>query len=270
MTAERAYRGGFAAAAGLALLATVAGATAAPAPAPTKGVPRARPQVIARYPHDRTAFTQGLLVHEGAVYESTGLRGRSTVRRVDVASGKILQRHVLPESLFGEGLARVEDRLIQLTWTAGRARIYSLDRLELMGELRYHGQGWGLCFDGEFLVMSDGSHKLTFRDPTTFEAVRVLEVRGANGPVRHLNELECVGRAIYANVWQTWNLVRIDRDSGMVTARIDASGLLTPAEKGALPPGAVLNGIAYDASDDTYLLTGKLWPAMFRVRFEIE
>jgi len=225
------------------------------------------PTTVARYPHDRAAFTQGLLFHQGWLYESTGLRGRSSLRRVDISNGKADKRRDLPSALFGEGLARVEDRLIQLTWTSGIARVYSLSDFTLTGVHRYRGEGWGLCFDGELLVMSDGSHQLSFRDPTTFEVVRTIEVRSPAGPVSRLNELECRGRHVYANVWGSWRIVEIDKYSGNLVADIDASDLMTAEEKRSLPSGAVLNGIAYDPTNDTFLITGKLWPTMYRVRF---
>jgi glutamine cyclotransferase len=222
--------------------------------------------VVDRYPHDRSAFTQGLLVHGGDLYESTGLRGRSSVRVVDIKRGTIRKRVDLPRELFGEGLALVGDRLVQLTWTSGTARVYSLPGLELVGEHRYSGEGWGLCYDGRHLVMSDGSQRLTVRDPESFEVLRTVEVTENGRPATHLNELECVGGKVYANVWRTWKIVRIDPASGRVDAWLDASNLLSVMEKQALPAEAVLNGIAYDESTDTFLLTGKLWPRIHRIR----
>lgn len=223
-------------------------------------------KVVDRYPHDRSAFTQGLLVHDGHLYESTGLRGRSSVRVVDIEKGTIRKRVDLPRKLFGEGLARMGDRLVQLTWTSGVARVYSLPGLELVGEHQYDGEGWGLCYDGRHLVMSDGSHRLTVRDPESFEVLRTIEVTENGRPATHLNELECVGGKVYANVWRTWKIVRIDPANGRVDAWLDASNLLSIMEKQALPAEAVLNGIAYDERSDTFLLTGKLWPRIHRIR----
>ncbi len=223
--------------------------------------------VVERYPHDREAFTQGLLVQGNTIYESTGLRGRSTVRIVDLATGAIRKQVALPDDLFGEGLARVGDRLIQLTWTKGVAREYALPDLDLVKEHAYQGQGWGLCFDGRQLVMSDGSNRLYLRDPETFEVTRTIEVTENGSPLSRLNELECVRGHIYANVWGTWRIVQINPKSGHVEASMDASDLLSVMEKQALAREAVLNGIAYDESTETFLLTGKLWPRIHRVRF---
>ena len=252
-----------------------ASAETPPKAAPKHAIPtrhsgplRLVPTIVATYPHDSRAFTQGLLLDGVTLYESTGLRGRSSLRAVDLASGNVRRQHDLPATLFGEGLARVEDHLIQLTWTSGVARVYSINDFSLVTEHRYQGQGWGLCFDGELLAMSDGSHQIQFRDPTTFAVARTLEVYDKERRVSQLNELECVGKHIYANVWGTWRIVRIDKYSGRIDAIIDASGLLAADEKAALPGGAVLNGIAYDETTDTLLLTGKLWPAIYRVRLQ--
>jgi len=234
--------------------------------------PAARPPaqlqltVLERHPHDARAFTQGLLLDGSTLYESTGLYGQSSLRQVDLASG-IVQRQVdLPPNLFGEGLALVGDRLVQLTWTNGVARVYSLAQLALVAEHRYEGEGWGLCYDGESLVMSDGSDRLVLRDPETFAVRKTLRVVDAKGVVNRLNELECVGHHVYANVWGTWRIVRIDGRTGAVDGEIDAGSLLSSMERAALPAEAVLNGIAYDSATDTFLLTGKLWPRVHRVR----
>ncbi len=226
--------------------------------------------VVERYPHDKTAFTQGLVLRDQTLYESTGLRGHSSVRIVDLATGTVRKQVDLPTKLFGEGLALVGDRLFQLTWTNGVARVYSTPALDLITEYRYDGQGWGLCFDGRNLVMSDGSHRLYVRDPETFQVTSTIEVSEQGRPVTRLNELECVGRHIYANVWGTWRIVRIDRDSGRVDATLDASNLLSVMEKQALVPEAVMNGIAYDDATDTLLLTGKMWPRIHRIRLRTQ
>ena len=163
--------------------------------------------------------------------------------------------------------ARVGDRLIQITWQNGRAFTYDLETFNPAGEFSYTGEGWGLCYDGTDLYMSDGSATLTVRDPDTFEAVREIAVTQGGAPVTELNELECVGEDIYANVWRTDRIVRINKESGNVVAEIDASGLLSAEERQALEPNAVLNGIAYNPDDDTFFITGKLWPEVFKVRF---
>ena len=235
--------------------------------ADSTGPAQLRAEVIEAYPHDAQAFTQGLVLHDGALYESTGLHGRSSLRQVELATGKVLRRVDLPATLFGEGLALAGGRLVQLTWKEGVAPTYDLATLAKNGEFTYAGEGWGLCFDGTQFIQSDGSHRLIFRDPTTFAVTRQLAV-GLNGqPVTALNELECVGDVVYANIWQTDRIVEIAKLNGAVRAVIDAGGLLSPAEQAGLDPAALLNGIAYDPADGTFLVTGKLWPKLLRVRF---
>ena len=221
-----------------------------------------RVRVVAKYPHARDAFTQGLLWHDGAMYESTGRYGRSSLRRVRLEDGEVLAERSLDPSFFGEGLALVDDRLVQLTWRSGVAVVSDLESLEPQEMLRYPGEGWGLCFDGADLVMSDGSSILELRDPDTMALLREMTVWRGERPVRNLNELECVGDDIYANVWQSNEIMRIDAKTGRVTAVIDASGLLTAIES---LRSDVLNGIAYKPDTDTFLLTGKLWPHVFEV-----
>ena len=248
------------ASAGVAMAVLVRG-PAPPTPAPPESL---RVKVIRSFFHDPEAFTQGLVFHAGRLYESTGLAGQSSLRRVDPATGAVEAQVSLDLPLFGEGLAVAEGRLVQLTWTEGRALLWSVDRLAPVGEFRYSGEGWGLCFDGRQLVMSDGSHRLVRRDVRTFQPVGEISVRTASGPVDRLNELECVGDTIYANVWQTSRIARIDARTGDVTAWIEAAGLLTPEEaRGA----DVLNGIAHLPSSGRYVLTGKLWPRAFEVEF---
>jgi len=248
----------------LALLAVLAVRPAAADPSPPALL---RAEVLESYPHDPEAFTQGLLLHDGALYESTGLYGHSSVRKVELATGKVLQRVDLPPNLFGEGLALVGDKLVQLTWREDVAPTYDLASLARSGQFTYSGEGWGLCFDGTQLIQSDGSNRLTFRDPATFAVTRQLAVTLQEKPVTQLNELECVGDRVYANIWMTDRVVEIGKLNGAVRAVIDASGLLSPAERAARGSDAILNGIAYDPANDTFLLTGKLWPKVFRVRF---
>jgi glutamine cyclotransferase len=221
-----------------------------------------RVNVLAKYPHSREAFTQGLIWHDGAMYESTGRYGQSALRKVRLDDGEVLAERSLDSSFFGEGLALVEDRLIQLTWRSGVAVVSDLDSLERRGTLRYPGEGWGLCFDGDALVMSDGSSILELRDPDTMELLREFTVWRGDRPIAKLNELECVGDALYANIWQSNEILRIDPSTGHVTAVIDASGLLSPIEA---MRADVLNGIAYRPETETFLLTGKLWPHVFEV-----
>jgi len=234
----------------------------APAPAAPE---RLRARVVVTYPHDTDAYTQGLLWHDGALYESTGQYGESTVRQVELATGRVLRQAELPRHLFGEGLALVGDRLVQLTWQEGVALIWGLADLAPRGEHRYTGEGWGLCYDGRRLVMSDGSRRLTFRDPESFAVTGEVDVTVGGVPTDRLNELECVEGAVYANVWRDQEIFRIDPRDGRVTAVIDASGLLTPAER---RDADVLNGIAHRAETGTFLITGKLWPKLFEVVLE--
>ena len=216
-------------------------------------------------PHDTSAYTQGLLWWDGKLYESTGQYGRSDLRRLDPETGAVEQQVDISPAYFGEGLARVDDRLIMLTWKAQRAFVFGLERFDEQRTYRYQGEGWGLCNDGSRLVMSNGSDRLTFRDLRTFEVLGDVAVTLRGFPLAQLNELECVGDAVYANVYQTDFLVRIDPETGRVTHYIDASGLLTREEARGVD---VLNGIAFDPGAETFYITGKLWPKMFEVTFE--
>ncbi len=231
----------------------------------TGTVERLSINVLAVFPHDPGAFTQGLVWDGGVLYESTGLYGKSSLRRVEPRSGEVLDRRMVDTNLFGEGLARVDDRLLQLTWHAGIALVYDLASLELVDEYGFNGQGWGLAYDGARLVMSDGSHRLTFRDASDFRWRSTLEVTLAGQPITQLNELEFAEDKLYANVWGEERIVRIDPGSGEVDAVVDASNLLSPDEKNRVD---VLNGIAYDPVSKTFWLTGKFWPKMFQVTFE--
>jgi glutaminyl-peptide cyclotransferase len=256
-----------------ALAATLAAAApaacaAGPSAPPPEVVEELVVEVVASYPHDPASFTQGLVWSGGALYESTGRYGQSKLLRVDPESGEALARVDLPPGLFGEGLALVpgpgRGRLVQLTWLEGEARVWDAASLEPAGSFRYEGEGWGLCFDGERLVMSDGSDTLTLRDPETFEITGTVAVTLRGERVARLNELECAEGWVWANVLGSDSIVRIDPASGRVTAIVDASGLLTPAEAAEAD---VLNGIAYDPERKVYHLTGKLWPRRFAVRF---
>jgi len=246
----------------VAVLAMAAAIGFIPSQGPGGPVPTYGYQVVRSYPHDRGAFTQGLLMFEGKLYESTGIVGASTVRRVDPDSGTVEAKVALDQPLFGEGVARVGGRLIQLTWRNGLAIYWNLSSLTKEREVRYEGEGWGLCFDGRRLIMSDGSSQLFFRDPDSFAKTGQITVRRAGVPVLQLNELECVDGVVYANIWQDTHIARIDPATGEVTGWIDASNLLTGEDR----IGAdVLNGIAAIPGSRNLLVTGKYWPRAFEV-----
>jgi glutaminyl-peptide cyclotransferase len=245
-----------------AFVAMAASSVCAKPAAHSSSPPTYRFKVVRSYPHDHDAFTQGLLFLDGKLYESTGLYSRSSVRRSDLASGAVEQESKLPAAFFGEGLARVGQQLFQLTWKNGKVLVWDLASLKKENEFTYDGEGWGLCFDGRHLVMSDGSDKLTWRNPVSFAKEGEIRVRLAGHPLPNLNELECIDHAVFANVWQDDHIARIDGRTGEVTAWIDASGLLSPEEA----TGAdVLNGIAEMPNTGHLLVTGKLWPRLYEV-----
>ncbi len=234
---------------------------------PTATLPPAAPvysyTVVNTYPHDPAAFTQGLVYADGLLYEGTGRRGQSTLRRVELETGTVLEQVALEPEYFGEGIALFGDTIFQLTWQANVGFRYARESFTRLGEFTYPTEGWGLTHDGERLIMSDGTVTLSFRDPATFAEIRRVEVTDATGPVTRLNELEYIQGEVYANVWQTDRVARIDPATGRVTAWIDLSGLLSPEER--RQPVDVLNGIAYDAATDRLFVTGKLWPKLFEI-----
>jgi len=225
------------------------------------------PEIIARRPHDTSAFTEGLIWQGGTLYESSGEYNTSTLRQVDELSGQIIRKISVPASFFAEGIAIVDQRLIQLTWQEHTAFVYDPATFAKIGQFAYDGEGWGLCYDGAQLYMSNGSSTVSVRDPSTFAITRQIPVLLDGAPIDQINELECVGNSLYANVWQTDHILQIDKTSGQVTAVIDASGLLTPDERTLTGPDGVLNGTAYDPQRDLFMITGKLWPWLFEVRF---
>lgn len=249
---------------GLALGLTAVAAETSQRKSAASGTEQLRVQVLKTYPHDRSAFTQGLLLHGGKLYESTGNVGQSSLREVELDTGRVIRRTSVPPPYFAEGLTLVGDRLIQLTWQHGRAFVYERGTFTKQGELSYQGEGWGLCTANDHVVMSNGSSALTLRRPTDFGVIRTIQVTMDGQPLSQLNELECVDGAVYANVWMRDLIVRIDPANGRVTQRIDAANLLSPLERQGVD---VLNGIAYDSADRTFLITGKYWPKLFRVRF---
>ncbi|MEW6749968.1 MAG: glutaminyl-peptide cyclotransferase [Candidatus Latescibacterota bacterium] len=220
-------------------------------------------RVVRTYPHDPRAFTQGLVYAEGYLYEGTGLYGYSSLRRVDLESGAVLEQRLLDPELFGEGLTLFGDRLIQLTWRSGLGLVYDRRTLAPVDRFEYPTEGWGLTHDGQRLVMSDGTARLYFLDPRTYAETGQLAVHDQGVPVTQLNELEWVEGEIYANIWQTDRIARISPGSGAVAGWIDLGGLLRPEDR--RQPVDVLNGIAYDPLTRRLFVTGKLWPLLFQI-----
>lgn len=225
-----------------------------------------RVRVVASYPHDPRAFTQGLLFHDGFLWESNGHYGQSTLRKVDLPTGKVLAQRELPAHLFGEGLALWGEELVQLTWKNRIGFVYALEDLRPLRSFRLAGEGWGLTHDQRQLILSDGSAELSFLDPQTYAVLRRLAVHDQGQPVPRLNELEYIKGQIWANVWMTDRIAIISPQDGRVTAWLDLSGLLTQAERGA--GAAELNGIAYDSHHERIFVTGKYWPKIHEIALE--
>lgn len=220
-------------------------------------------RVVNVYPHDPDAYTQGLIFRDGYLFESTGQYGRSTLRKVELKTGRVVQQRRLAPEYFGEGLAEWNGRLVQLTWDSQLAFVYDLSSFASRGTFGYSGEGWGLTHDGQQFVLSDGTPTLRFLDPATFRETRRLLVTDDGVPVKNLNELEYISGEIYANVWQTDRIARISPQTGKVTRWIDLTGLTSAVHQ--LDPEAVLNGIAYDADGSRLFVTGKLWPKLFEI-----
>jgi glutamine cyclotransferase len=221
-------------------------------------------EVVNTYPHDPKAFTQGLVFNNGELLESTGQYGESTLRRVELKTGKVLKQVKMDEQFFGEGLALLNGKLYQLTWQNKRGFIYDPETFEKTGEFTYTGEGWGLTRDADSLILSDGTSQLRFIDPADYRVKRAINVTDRGRPVLSLNELEYVKGEIYANVWHRNAIARVDPQTGRVKGWIDLTGLLKPGE--VSDEEAVLNGIAYDEAGDRLFVTGKLWPKLFEVR----
>jgi glutamine cyclotransferase len=217
------------------------------------------------YPHDPQAFTQGLFFKDGHLYETTGLQGRSTLRKVDLATGKVLQKKELASEFFGEGSAPIGNEIVGLTWTSHVGFVYDQKTFALKRRFNYAGEGWGLASDTERVYMSDGSNAIRVLDPKTLEEVRRIQVTAEGKPVERLNELEVVDGQIFANVWGTDVIARIDPASGNVVGWVDLSNLLPVAQRGTDSVDAVLNGIAYDSKRHRLFVTGKLWPKLFEI-----
>jgi glutamine cyclotransferase len=236
----------------------------APRQGPAATLPIYGYTVVRSYPHDQGAFTQGLEYAGGGVlFESTGLNGRSSIRRVNLETGAVLQKRDIASQHFGEGITVYKSDLFELTWQSGIAFVYDRTTFAPKRSFMYSGEGWGLTHDETSLIMSDGSEFLRFLDPATFAERRRVRVTGVGLPVKNLNELEYVNGEIFANVWMTDYIARIDPASGRVNAYIDLRGLLPARET---PPDSILNGIAYDAAADRLFITGKLWPRLFEIK----
>lgn len=220
-------------------------------------------RVVRSYPHDPKAFTQGLQYVDGFLYEGTGLNGRSSIRKVTLETGEVVQRRDVARAYFGEGITVWNTDLIQLTWESHVAFVYDKETFAPRRTFTYAGEGWGLTHDGTNLIMSDGTDQLRLLDPLTFAERRRIKVTAGGTPLRHLNELEYMKGEILANVWMTDSVVRVSPETGRVTGYIDLRGLLTPAERASVD---VLNGIAYDEKGDRLFVTGKLWPRLFEIQ----
>jgi glutaminyl-peptide cyclotransferase len=259
------------------LIVVAAFAACACGPASQAGVPEYGYDVVHVYPHDRTAFTEGLFYLNGFLYEATGLEGRSSVRKVKLETGEVLQQQELPEAYFGEGIVKWKDKLYQMTYKTEIGFIYDFDTLRKTGDFHYSGQGWAFTTDGKLIYM-DGSRNVNAEvsnpeiriwDPDTLKETGVIQVTDEGRPVENLNELEWVKGEIYANIWQTNRIARIDPKTGHVVGWIDLTGLLSPRDSEGVDPRdapEVLNGIAYDSAHDRLFVTGKLWPKLFEIK----
>ncbi len=222
-------------------------------------------RIVTKYPHDRGAFTQGLAYRSGVLYEGTGLYGQSTLRRVDLRTGDVREKVTLGSQYFGEGIAVLTDRIYQLTWREQTGFVYDRETFALLDRFSYSTEGWGLTTDGTRLIASNGTDRITFHDPGTFAELDSIAVRADGEPVLRLNELEYVNGEIWANVFQTDRIARIDRTTGAVRGWINLSGLLSEKDRAGQDVG-VLNGIAYDASGERLFVTGKSWPTLFEIK----
>ena len=223
-------------------------------------------EIVHIYPHDRAAFTQGLVFINGKLYEGTGQEGQSSLREVDLQTGNVLKKVDVPEPYFGEGIALLNNKIYQLTWQHQVGFIYNADTFEQVGKFNYSGEGWGLTTDGHSLVLSDGSNRIRFLDPDSFHVTKTIAVVDGNLPVNELNELEYVNGEIYANIWHDNRIVTIDPQTGRITGWIDLTGLLPPGD--VQDEEAVLNGIAYDEAGKRLFVTGKLWPRLFEIKLK--
>jgi glutamine cyclotransferase len=234
-------------------------------PAPPESTPEYGYEVVHTYPHDRFAFTEGLFYLDGFLYESTGLEGESSIRKVQLETGEVVQKYEVPAQYFGEGIVNWNDRLIQLTYKTQVGFVYNFATLALERRFEYPGEGWALTQDGKRIIMSDGSSQIRFWNPDTLNETNRITVTDQGSPVSNVNELEWIKGEIYSNIWTTDRIARINPASGKVTGWIDLTGILDAADR---IPGHtdVLNGIAYDAKGDRIFVTGKRWPKLFEIR----
>lgn len=231
---------------------------------PASNTPVYSYKVVHTYPHDPNAFTQGLIYLNGFLYESTGLYGRSSLRTVELSTGRVIRQDVVPAQYFAEGLTNWKSSLLQLTWKAGEAFEYDLFSFQREKDFHYTGEGWGLTQDGQELIMSDGSADLRLLDPNTFREISRVHITDSGSSVTDLNELEWVRGEVYANIWQTDRIARISLKTGKVLSWIDCTGLLP--ESARTGHEDVLNGIAYDSEHDRLFVTGKLWPKLYEIK----
>ncbi len=233
---------------------------------PAAEVPVWTYEVVNTWPHDTTAYTQGLIYHDGILYESTGLNGQSSLRKVELQTGKVLKKIPVASQYFAEGMTLLNGRIFQLTWQNQKGFIYEPENFRQIGEFAYTGEGWGLTHDGQSLILSDGTNQIRFINPETFKVERAISVVYKGKEVMELNELEYIRGEIYANIWQTDEIIRIDPKTGKVLGVIDLTGLL-PGKR-ANEADDVLNGIAYDEKGQRIFVTGKRWPKLFEIRLK--
>lgn len=232
-----------------------------------KPIPTYSYNIIHTYPHDPEAFTQGLVFEDGVLYEGTGIRNRSSIRKIELESGDILQMHNLSSEYFGEGITIYQDKILQLTWRSNLGFVYDKESFELIDTFEITTEGWGLTHDGSNLIMSDGSSSLFFLDFYSYEIIRTVEVGDKNDPVLYINELEYIGGEVYANIWQSERIARIDPKSGDVIGWLDLRGLADQFDDGVSVD--VLNGIAFDDETDRLFVTGKLWPFLYEIEIKL-
>jgi glutamine cyclotransferase len=237
-----------------------------PTAAPGEKVPTYGYEIVQVYPHDRNAFTQGLVFHEGNFLESTGEVGRSSLRRVELDTGKVVQKVDVPPPYFAEGITLLKGKIYQLTWQQGIGFVYDALTFEKIGQFKYSGEGWGLANDGQSLILSDGTNKIRFLDPENFQITKTIAAVDGHTAINEINELEYVQGEIYANIWHADRIARIDPKTGTVVGWINLAGLLKPGE--VQDEEAVLNGIAYDQAGGRLFVTGKLWPKIFEIRLK--